>query len=99
MIGKFGQRPHLAGVAFVSDNNELDAMFSNHELDIQNCFEINDDIMEVHFQHSEKYIKDSKSTHAIINSLITAKARILLHSSISEARSRGCILYYCDTVR
>ena len=84
VIGKLGQRPAHPMVEFVKDKQRLGELFADPELEIQNCIQLNENTMQVNYLKKEKYIKDSLKTHPVINSLITAKARIKLHQTMCQ---------------
>ena len=84
-------------VEFVKDKQRLGELFADPELEIQNCIQLNENTMQVNYLKKEKYIKDSLKTHPVINSLITAKARIKLHQTMCQVWASGAKLLYVDT--
>ena len=97
IMGKLGQRPSQPEVEFVQDKDRLGALFSDPSLEIENAFYVNDKIMQVNYVKKEKYVKDSRKNNAILNSLITAKARIKLHQTMCQVQSCGAQVLYVDT--
>ena len=97
IIGKLGQRPAHPEVKFLHDKDNVAKLFANPELEIQNAFKVNDKVWQVNYLKIEKYIQDSRKTNPVINSLITAKARIKLHRTMCQVQACGARVLYVDT--
>ena len=83
----------------VSDDDKLDAMFSNEKIDIQSVFHVNETTMQVNYKEREEFVKDSRKNSPILNALVTAKSRIYLDVSIRKLQFKAIDILYCDTDR
>ena len=99
IIGKLGQRPAFSCMEMVSDDDKLDAMFSNEKIDIQGVFHVNETTMQVNYKEREEFVKDSRKNSPILNALVTAKSRIYLDVSVRKLQSKAIDILYCDTDR
>ena len=97
IIGKLGQRPAHPGVEFVTEKGRIGELFADPTLDIQNAFSVNENMMQVNYLKRDKYIQDSRKNNPVINSLITAKARMKLHKTVCQVQSCGAKVLYVDT--
>ena len=99
-IGKFGQRELKNQSYFVNNEEDLAALYADSNLNVEDVRLIHDSMLEVTVSKRVDNSPPSRSTNSIINSIITASARITLHSFKREVlRNERASILYSDTVR
>ncbi len=97
MLGKFSQRSHYSETLFINSQEQIEKVFSEHE--ILDLLPISENICELEILPTSKCSSPSasRSGNCIIGAFVTAYARIQLHNDLMALNSRGFIPFYCDT--
>lgn len=90
--GKMGQRNNMQQSAFIRHPQKFFDLLTSQDIELNDCFVINDDVIYVKYRHADHFAKASKNTNAIVASYVTAHGRLELYSYMEKLGKR--ILYY-----
>ena len=94
MWGKFGQRLNKTQVKSFDDPEAFHHFLDNDSIDVRQVFIINDNLVEVHFQHFDEDIPVSPNLNVFVASFTTCWARSRLYEAL---RLLGKRVLYFDT--
>ena len=92
MWGKFGQRLNKTQIQTFDDPQAFHRFLDTDTLDIRHVSVINDDMVEVHYQHQEEDIRVSPNLNIFVAAFTTCLARIKLYDALEPLGER--VLYY-----
>ena len=92
MWGKFGQRLNKTQVQEFDDPQTFHQFLDTDSLDVRHVSIINDQMVEVHYQHQKEDIPVSPNLNIFIACFTTCRARIKLYEALEPLGER--ILYY-----
>ena len=92
MWGKFGQRLNKTQVQTFDDPQAFHQFLETDTLDIRHVSVINDDMVEVHYQHQEEDIPVSPNLNIFVAAFTTCHARLKLYEALESLGER--VLYY-----
>jgi len=79
MWGKFGQRLNKTQIQTFDDPQAFHRFLETDTLDIRHVSVINDDMVEVHYQHQEEDIPVSPNLNIFVAAFTTCYARLRLY--------------------
>ncbi|CAG2256485.1 unnamed protein product [Mytilus edulis] len=92
--GKFGQRPNLPQVDYVSDPSiYFDALTSDQQI-VTGINFVTDEMVEMRWKHKEEFLESSGKTNVVLAAYTTAQARLKLFSYLEKLGPR---VMYVDT--
>ena len=92
MWGKFGQRLNKTQIQTFDDPQAFHRFLETDTLDIRHVSVINDDMVEVHYQHQEEDIPVSPNLNIFVAAFTTCYARLRLYEALELLGER--VLYY-----
>ena len=92
MWGKFGQRLNKTQIQTFDDPQAFHRFLETDTLDIRHVSVINDDMVEVHYQHQEEDIPVSPNLNIFVAAFTTCHARLRLYEALEPLGER--VLYY-----
>ena len=92
MWGKFGQRLNKTQIQTFEDPQAFHHFLDTDTLDVRHVSVINDDMVEVHYQHQEEDIFVSPNLNIFVAAFTTCHARIKLYETLQSLGER--VLYY-----
>ena len=92
MWGKFGQRLNKTQIQAFDDPHAFHRFLDNDVLDIRHVSVINDDMVEVHFQHHKEDIRVSPNLNIFVACFTTCWARLKLYDTLQALGER--VLYF-----
>ena len=92
MWGKFGQRLNKTRVQEFDDPQTFHRFLETDTLDIRHVSVINDQMVELHYQHQEEDIPVSPNLNIFVACFTTCHARIKLYETLQSLGER--VLYY-----
>ena len=92
MWGKFGQRLNKTQVQEFDDPQAFHRFLDTDSLDVRHVFIINDQMVEVHYQHQKEDIPVSPNLNIFIACFTTCWARLKLYKALEQLEER--VLYY-----
>ena len=92
MWGKFGQRLNKTQVQEFDDPQAFHQFLDTDSLDVRHVSIINDQMVEVHYQHQKEDIPVSPNLNIFIACFTTCHARIKLYEALEPLGER--VLYY-----
>ena len=84
VLGKFAQRPNMTKVKIISDLSD--------QIKVTDANFINDELIEVHFENVDEFVKADGKTNVLIAAFTTAHARLKLYSVLEQLDRR--VLYF-----
>jgi hypothetical protein len=94
MCGKMGERAQRPQTKLILKPKELYSFLATPDFQVSNMF-ANDDVVWISCQNSEKErVPTLKHSNDVIDSYVTADARIHLYSNLDRLRNKAL---YCDT--
>ena len=82
----------MGQVKIVSDPAEYFDLLSSVKINVTNVNFINDELIEVHFEHVDEFIEADGKTNVVIAAFTTAHARLKLYSVLEQLDRR--VLYF-----
>ena len=92
MWGKFGQRLNKTQVQEFDDPQAFHQFLDTDSLDVRHVSIINDQMVEVHYQHQKEDIPVSPNLNIFIACFTTCHARLKLYEALEQLGER--VLYY-----
>ena len=92
MWGKFGQRLNKTQVQEFDDPQAFHQFLDTDSLDVRHVSIINDQMVEVHYQHQKEDIPVSPNLNIFIACFTTCRARLKLYEALEPLGER--VLYY-----
>ena len=92
MWGKFGQRLNKTQIQTFDDPHAFHQFLKTDTLDIRHVSVINDDMVEVHYQHQEEDIPVSPNLNIFVAAFTTCHARLKLYEALESLGER--VLYF-----
>ena len=92
MWGKFGQRLNKTQIQTFDDPHALHDFLDTDTLDVRHVSVINDDMVEVHYQHQEEDIPVSPNLNIFVAAFTTCHARLKLYEALESLGER--VLYF-----
>ena len=92
MWGKFGQRLNKTQIQTFDDPHAFHQFLETDTLDICHVSVINDDMVEVHYQHQEEDIPISPNLNIFVAAFTTCHARLKLYEALESLGER--VLYF-----
>ena len=92
MWGKFGQRLNKTQIQTFDDPQAFHRFLDTDTLDVRHVSVINDDMVEVHYQHQEEDIPVSPNLNIFVAAFTTCHARLKLYQALESLGER--VLYY-----
>ena len=91
MWGKFGQRLNKTQIQTFDDPQAFHRFLDTDTLDVRHVSVINDDMVEVHYQHQEEDIPVSPNLNIFVAAFTTCHARLRLYEALEPLGER--VLY------
>lgn len=95
-LGSLGKATIREERAFVSSAVDLTGYFVDDRLEVKSCHMVNEDVAEVTYEKRGTAVKNVNSS-ALLNCIITARARVVLHSHLMTFIKHGYTVHYIDT--
>lgn len=92
--GNFGQRANLTQTTYVTDPAIYFDMLTSDSQCIKNVRLVNEEMLQMDWEYTDKFIESSGRTNVVIAAYTTAQARLKLYSYLKKIES-GTL--YCDT--
>ena len=92
MWGKFGQRLNKTQIQAFDDPQAFHRFLDTDTLDVRHVSVINDDMVEVYYQHQEEDIPVSPNLNIFVAAFTTCHARLKLYKALEPLGER--VLYY-----
>ena len=92
MWGKFGQRLNKTQIQTVDDPQAFHRFLATDTLDVRHVSVINDNMVEVYYQHQEEGIPVSPNLNIFVAAFTTCHARLKLYEALEPLGER--VLYY-----
>ena len=92
MWGKFGQRLNKTQIQTFDDPHAFHQFLDTDTLDVRHVSVINDDMVEVHYQHQEEDIPVSPNLNIFVAAFTTCHARLKLYEALESLGER--VLYF-----
>ena len=103
MWGKFGQRLNKTQVMEFTDPEAFHRFLNSDSIDVRQVFVVNDNMVEVHFQHFDEDIEVSPNLNVFVASFTTCWARHRLYKALQLLGKHvlyfdtDSVVYYEDT--
>ena len=92
MWGKFGQRLNKTQIQAFDDPHAFHRFLDTDTLDVRHVSVINDDMVEVHYQHQKEDIRVSPNLNIFVACFTTCHARLKLYQALERLGER--VLYF-----
>ena len=92
MWGKFGQRLNKTQIQAFHDPHAFHCFLDTDALDVRHVSVINDDMVEVHYQHQKEDIRVSPNLNIFVACFTTCHARLKLYAALEALGER--VLYF-----
>ena len=93
-LGKFAQQPNLIKTKQIHDPQVFFDYLTSDEIDVLDADLVNDDIIEIRYQHTDNFIETDPKTNVVIAAFTTAYARLNMDDVLDAVQERAL---YCDT--
>ncbi|XP_022093113.1 uncharacterized protein LOC110980591 [Acanthaster planci] len=90
--GKFGQRPNMAKSSYLKDPTEYLDMMTRDDIEVQSANFVNEEMVEVQWQHTEDFVEPSGRTNVILAAYTTSQARLKLYDLLDKLDHRFSIM-------
>jgi hypothetical protein len=87
----------MTQLEMVKDPQRYFDLLTDDSVEVQNVRFVNEEIVEVHYVHSDDFIPANAKTNAVIAAFTTAHARLKLYSVLEQLNER--VLYFDTGIR
>jgi hypothetical protein len=92
--GKFGQRPNMAQLEYVTDPCVYFDMLTSDRQEVTDVKFVTDEMVEMRWKNREEFVEASGRTNVVLAAYTTAQARLKLYSYLEKLGTRAL---YVDT--
>ena len=91
-LGKFAQRPNMVKTEQIRDPQVYFDYLSSDEINVLDANLVSDDMIEIQYEYTDKFIQPNAKTNVVIAAFTTAYARLKLYDVLDMLQER--VLYY-----
>ena len=90
--GKFEQRPNLTKTEQIDEPQVFFDYLTSDEITVLDANLVSDEIIEIRYEHGNKFVQPNPNTNVVIAAFTTAHARLQLYDELDMLQER--VLYY-----
>ena len=90
--GKFAQRPNLTKTEQTDEPQVFFDYLTSDEITVLDANLVSDEIIEIRYEHGDKFVQPNPNTNVVIAAFTTAHARLQLYDELDMLQER--VLYY-----
>ena len=90
--GKFAQRPNLTKTKQIDEPQVFFHYLTSDEITVLDANLVSDEIIEIQYEHGDKFVQPNPNTNVVIAAFTTAHARLKLYDELDMLQER--VLYY-----
>ena len=90
--GKFAQRPNLTKTEQINEPQVFFDYLTSDEITVLDANLVSDEIIEIRYEHGDKFVQPNPNTNVVIAAFTTAHARLKLYDELDMLQER--VLYY-----